>query len=501
MPVESARPPARGIRGPRGVRTLARALLVLFFRRVEVQGLENLPAEGGGLLLAWHPNGLIDPTLLLATFPGRAVFGARHGLFRWPLLGWLMRSVAVPIFRRQDLPAGGDEGVARRGNEASLAALSATVAEGDYAVLFPEGDSHDEPRPLALRTGAARLALDAFRRTGSVPHVVPVGLHYDHKRFFNSRALVEYHPPLALAAELAGALTDETASRAAVEGLTARFAEVLDATALATDDWSEHHLMHRLRRLMRAERAARSGLAPGPADMRERRLAFARVWTAQRALGGATAAPVATLRGRIERYDRSVRRLGLEEHELDRDPAAPHGRLLVALAAQRFVLDALIPPLALIGVVANLPTALLLRALVAAAARRKKDAATIKLLGGAVLFPATWVGLGALAAWGQGWLASVYPQVPDLPWITGGLAVLLSAAGGVLVLTYGRLSRRWGRALLVRAKRRFLKARIARLLAERASIFDAATELAAGLDLPGHVDPDGRIVEGGQPAF
>jgi 1-acyl-sn-glycerol-3-phosphate acyltransferase len=488
MPLERAR------RAARGVRILARTLLVLFFRRVEVSGLENLPPQGGGLLLAWHPNGLIDPALLLATFPGRVVFGARHGLFRWPLLGSLLRAVAVPIFRRQDLPAGGDSAAARRGNEASLAALAEAVLGGKFAVLFPEGDSHDEPHPLALRTGAARLLVDASRRAGRAPLVVPVGLHYDRKRFFRSRALVEYHPPLDLAAELEGASGDEAAGRAAVERLTARFATVLDETVLATADWQEHYLMHRLRRLMRAERAARAGLAPGPAAMRERRLGFARVWSAQRQLGGAAAAPVAALTARLADYDRRVRRLGLEEHELDRDPPAPHGRVLAALAAQRFVLDALVPPLAAIGVLANLPTALLLSALVRTAARRKKDAATIKLLGGAVLFPATWIGIGALAGWGQGFLHRLYPTVPHWPWATGVLAVLLSAAGGVLVLVYGRLSRHWGRALLVRAKRRWLKRPIARLLAERAAIFDAATALSAGLDLPGRVAADGRIV-------
>src|SRR6188768_502227 len=104
------------------VKRLARTLLALFFRRVEVTGLSDLPASGGGLLLAWHPNGLIDPALVLTAFPGRVVFGARHGLFQWPVLGRILRSVAVPIYRRQDLPPGGSDPAARSGNEASLAA-------------------------------------------------------------------------------------------------------------------------------------------------------------------------------------------------------------------------------------------------------------------------------------------------------------------------------------------------------------------------------------------
>ena len=56
-----------------------RLLLRTFFRRVEVTGVENIPPEGGGLLVSWHPNGAIDATVLFTQFPRRVVFGARHG--------------------------------------------------------------------------------------------------------------------------------------------------------------------------------------------------------------------------------------------------------------------------------------------------------------------------------------------------------------------------------------------------------------------------------------
>ncbi len=485
-----------------GVRLFARALLALFFRRVEVTGSENLPEEGGGMLLAWHPNGLIDPALLLATFPGRAVFGARHGLFQWPLLGWILRASAVPIFRRQDLKPGADEETLRRGNDASLAALSSAISEGFFAVLFPEGDSHDEPHPLELRTGAARLYLDALSRAGDGARlaVIPVGLHYDRKRFYRSRALVAYHPPLDLSEAIAGAGDDAASQREAARRLTTRFATVLDQTVLATDDWNEHYLIHRLRRLMRAERAGRGDGDPGPANMRERLLGFARVWTALRERRASDPGAVEELRTRLEIYDRRLRRLGLEDHELDRPPRLPHGRFLLALAFQRFVVDALLPPLALIGLIANLPTALLLAGIVRVAARRKKDQATIKVLVGVLLFPVTWLGLGVVAFMSPDLLHTLYPAVPDLPWFRGVVTFLLSGLGGVLVLSYGRISRHWGRALLVRFRRRVAARKIERLVAERGAIFEAATRLAGDLALPGFVDASGRILDAAPPA-
>ena len=369
------------------------------------------------------------------------------------------------------------------------------MGEGAYAMLFPEGDSHDQPGPIELRTGAARLLLSAVE-AGARPAVVPVGLHYDRKRFFRSRALVVFHPPLDLADEIAAAPGDEEGRREAARRLTARFAAALDRAALATSDWEEHHLMHRLRRLLRAERAERAGAAPGPSDMRERRLGFERVWIAFRTLRESEPEAVGALRGHLRDYDRRLRRLGFDDHELDRDPREIHGRLLVALAFQRLVVDALVPPLALIGLLVNLPTALLVEAIARLGSKRKKDVASLKLLVGALLFPATWIAAGILAARGQGWLADLYPAVPRLPWLTGLLAAALSAAGGVLVLAYGRLSRRWGRALWASVRRRIARREVAALRDERAAIFAAAVSLSERLDLPGQVAPSGEIVEG-----
>jgi hypothetical protein len=249
-----------------------------------------------------------------------------------------------------------------------------------------------------------------------------------------------------------------------------------------------------MRRLMRAERARRAGASPGPVDMRERRLAFARVRTAYRALGEDRVPVVAALKRRIGAYDRLLRRIGLEDHELDHDPEPPRGRAFATLAAQRFALDLLLPPLALLGLVANLLPALFLALVARLAAKRKKDVATIKLLLGALLFPASWIALGFLAARGQSALADRFPGMPRLPWATGLAAVAIAAAGGFLVLAYDRLSRRWGRALLVRAKRRLLRRWVDRLRAERAAIFDDATALSARLDLPGRVGPSGEIL-------
>jgi len=50
-------------------RGIARFLVALFYRRVEVIGLERIPASGPLLAAANHQQGLMDALLLAATFP------------------------------------------------------------------------------------------------------------------------------------------------------------------------------------------------------------------------------------------------------------------------------------------------------------------------------------------------------------------------------------------------------------------------------------------------
>jgi 1-acyl-sn-glycerol-3-phosphate acyltransferase len=48
----------------------------------------------------------------------RVVFGARHGLFKWPVVGRLMRALGtVPIFRASDSKDADDETLRARSSE------------------------------------------------------------------------------------------------------------------------------------------------------------------------------------------------------------------------------------------------------------------------------------------------------------------------------------------------------------------------------------------------
>ena len=251
------------------------------FYRIERTG-PPLP-DGPLLLVGNHPNALIDPGLMIAVSTRPLTFLAKEPIFRMPGLGALVRALgALPMVRAQDDPA------RMRQNLEALGAAARGLAEGRAIAIFPEGRSHSEPSLGALKTGAARLALQA----GVPVRIVPVGLTYAEKGRFRSRVRVEFGPalevePAAPEPERVRALTERIA--AALRSLTLELAawedlpliEAADALyVLATDapvrDAERQRLFARGLALLRAEQPERAAQLAGEVLAFQRRLAVTR---------------------------------------------------------------------------------------------------------------------------------------------------------------------------------------------------------------------------------
>ena len=477
---------------------MIRFVLSSFFRRIEVVGTHNVPKEGGGILIAWHPNGLVDPALILSSFPRSVVFGARHGLFKWPLLGSVMRAIGtVPIYRATDVPDG-DENARRTANRRSLDALAQAICEGRFAALFPEGLSHDEPSPQELRTGAARLYYRARQMSAldaTPPAIIPVGLHYDDKTTFRSDALVEFHPLLNLNPELDSPIPDddEALLRTRSADLTAVLEPVLREVTHATESWELNRLMHRARTLTRAEHAKRAGASLKPPDMAERSLGMARIWKAYEARS--ISDPLATegVLERLRAYDAALRDMKLEDDDLDKPPAIESKWLPLLLLVQAAVVFLVFPPVLLLGLLINAGPYFLTDVAAKIAAKQHKDTATIKLLSAMVLFPATWLLTAVLVSFGQLELHESFAGIPRAPWAAGVTTFSIGAFGGALALIYVELVQGTWSSLQIRAKRTWARHLVAQLATERADLFDTLVEMGQGLELPGHLHEDGTV--------
>jgi 1-acyl-sn-glycerol-3-phosphate acyltransferase len=145
------------------IRFLVLAVVRLFYGQVEVRGREHLPASGPIIFILNHPNGLVDALLLLAVVDRRVALLGKSTFFEHPFWRWFMPAFDVlPVYRQRDKGlAGGPAGNLYEGNAATFARCRALLQQGGALALFPEGTTHSHPGLLPLKSGAARLALDA----------------------------------------------------------------------------------------------------------------------------------------------------------------------------------------------------------------------------------------------------------------------------------------------------------------------------------------------------
>ena len=371
--------------GSRLVRALARGLLSVFYRRVEVIGLTHVPPRGPLIVAANHQNALIDPMLLLAAIPRLLVPLAKAPLFRHPIIGPFLRLTgAIPVARRQD--AGG----VPVANDAMFATAARALTEERAILIFPEGVSQPEPTLMPLKTGAARVLLGAPPEVAASATLLPVGLvFHEPERFRAGWALVLIGPPVPTADCVR---LYATAPEEAVRQLTTRLAEVLRGLIVEVGDRQTLRLVEEAEAIWLAERPDLARDASARAEWRRRAAA------AYRYLLPREAARVGALRQDLERYAKD-----LEEARMD----APHlsaafpARTVVRYAAVQGGALLLGLPLALWGIATH-AAPYWLTALAVRIARPEPDVeATYKVAAGLFLYPLAWLA-EAWALWRLG---------------------------------------------------------------------------------------------------
>lgn len=434
---------ARTRRTDRFIRWLARTALSIFYRRVEVEGASRVPLDRPLVLVANHPNGLIDPALLFGWLPVTPRFLGKSTLWRIaPLVPLLRLAAVIPVYRKQD-----QADLSR--NAETFARCHELLAAGGAIALFPEGGSHAEPALLPLKTGAARIVLGAEGERGPLGlRVVPVGLVFDVRGRFRSRALVRVGAPIDPLAVAGEGWREQ--SPEAVRALTAAIEDGLEEVTLNFESWEQARLVGRAAEVLARDAAdlpRRQSLA---AELEARRA----VLLGYRDLVARHPGRVAAVAAEVAAYEALLGAAGVRDRQVAARYPLPGvarwlGRTLAILLGWL--------PLAAIGSVLNLLPYLAVTGVARVFGRPEDQRATYKVYPALLLYPVTW----GIEAWAAARMAAAPGPGGWLP-AAAALAVFLAGplTGAAALAFHDR------RRQLQAEARAFLTLRTRRRLAE-----------------------------------
>lgn len=350
--------------------------LKLFFRRIETVNADQVPKGTGVIFVMNHPNGLVDAALVFVALPRKISFLAKSTLFRLPVISFLLQTVeALPLYRKID--AGED--VSKNLKTFELA--HELLQKGGSIALFPEGVSHNSPKLLPAKTGAARIALGAVSVATEEPielQIVPVGLFYTNKTTFRSEALLHFGESFKVEpVELDG---ERQPPRDAARKLTEQIEKALSEVTLNAESEAD----------LQAARIAEEIFASAGENVNlGEKLDFLQAFVAEsdetRDLG------MEQLREQMHEFDSKLQSYDIEPVHLS---LAQFPRVFVikqALARTWWLL--LLLPFGVAGALLHFPAYQLCRLFAVWYARHGADdvASTVKVLAGMLFMPLTWL--------------------------------------------------------------------------------------------------------------
>ncbi|MCZ6707931.1 MAG: lysophospholipid acyltransferase family protein, partial [Chloroflexi bacterium] len=272
------------------------------YYRLSVTG-ESVARGGPVLLVANHPNSLLDPVLVVAAARRPVRFLAKAPLFSDRKVGWLMRgSGSIPVYRRVD------DAAAMGRNTDMFRAVHEALGRGDAVGIFPEGISHGDPSIAPLKTGAARMALGAFALTSQPFPIVPVGLVFRRKDTFRSAAHVIVGTEVAWSDLASRGIGDQDA----VVELTGRIDNALRGVTVNLEQWADQPIAECAVRMWEAEFEADGDWVARIARLETTTKLLARV-RAERSQAGLA------LADEVGRHADRLQRLGLRPADLTAD--------------------------------------------------------------------------------------------------------------------------------------------------------------------------------------
>lgn len=166
------------------LRWIAGIALHWFYGDIRILGRERIPARGPLLIAVNHQNALVDSLIVGWVVPRRIAMTAKATLAGNPLVAFLFRILHVVPLRRvsDEVKKENRFPIDRSRNRQAFGELVELLRSSGAVLIFPEGKSHNELGLEPLKTGLARLALQARDDAGIKGiRVLPIGLVFEDK--------------------------------------------------------------------------------------------------------------------------------------------------------------------------------------------------------------------------------------------------------------------------------------------------------------------------------
>lgn len=214
--------------------------LRLYYREIHVVNEVSLDKRGPLILIANHPNTLMDAWLIALYARKDLYFLTKGTFFNSPIKNWFLRNLnMIPINRNVEERTKGVH------NQDSFEACYEVLREGKCLVIFPEGNSVMERMIRTFKTGTARIALHSeSSNQGKLDiQIVPLGLFYTQGDSFRSAISLEVGEPICVRDYLNEYESDK---QAAVKKLTQRMQRAIESLLFSFSSKEEEALTEEL---------------------------------------------------------------------------------------------------------------------------------------------------------------------------------------------------------------------------------------------------------------
>lgn len=176
------------------VKIWMKANLHLYYGKIKVSGLENVPKDKPVLFLPNHQSALLDVLLIAVDCNRKPWFLTRSDVFKSKTLISIFNFFQmIPIYRIRD----GRESL--KNNQAVFDRCSELFIQNEAILMFPEANHNLKRRVRPLSKGFTRILFNTLDMAPETDiHIVPVGINYRDAVSFPDKVALYFDAPIAV---------------------------------------------------------------------------------------------------------------------------------------------------------------------------------------------------------------------------------------------------------------------------------------------------------------